>query len=128
MVEKLKYIEHRRTLYMGFGRPYPIIVWRRTASQWRLYRGATPRPDEWGEFVSRAEAERLYPRSTTAPLPAGIETEREMSFDELVKMLPELFDGYNGRITRWSPVETAWYLDAVLPDHLKASIAARRRR
>ena len=111
--QKLLYIEDARVLYRGFGRGFPAIVWRPADGSWQAYADDQPKPDDWGQLVSTAEAERLHPGSTTAPLPLGIEPERTLSVEEFIEMRPELFDGYDGPVTRHSPEEIHKYRDAV---------------
>jgi hypothetical protein len=59
----------------------------------------------WGELVTADEAERLFPGSTTSPVPPGTATEMHMSVAELIQYRPELFDDYDGPTMRRSPAE-----------------------
>jgi hypothetical protein len=125
MKQDLLYIDADGRLYRGFGRRYPIIAWVEKEGRW------IPSPDfgipreEWGELVTQAEAERCYPGSTTSPLPEGTDLVRELSFEEMIRYRAELFDEYDGPITRKSPEEKKRYSDAVRPLHVKEAIAER---
>jgi hypothetical protein len=66
-----------------------------------------PQPEPWGELVTLREAERLFPGSTTAPTPHGVETSPDLDGPDLIRYRPELFDGYDGPVFRKSPEEQA---------------------
>lgn len=103
---KLLFIDAGGKLYRGFGTARPLVVWHPLEAQWRIV--ARPeKPEGWAQRVTPAEAERCYPGSTSIPLPEGIEERREFTVPEYIELQPELFDGYDGRITRHSPEEDA---------------------
>jgi hypothetical protein len=123
MKQGLLYIDADRYLYRGFGRRYPIIAWNEAERRWTAFPDFGVPPEEWGELISQAEAERCYPGSTTAQLPAGIVLVRDLSFGEMIRYRPELFDGYDGPITRRSPEEIERYADSVMSTHVRSMIA-----
>src|SRR5690242_7679739 len=98
------WIDANGKLYRGFGREYPAIVWCANEKRWALSDVPTPTDWSWGELVTKREAERCYPGSTSAPPPSGVEIEAEI---DLMKYRPELFDFYDGPMYRKSPVEEA---------------------
>jgi hypothetical protein len=126
MKQDLLYIDADGLLYRGFGRCYPIFVWIEKERRWTSSQDFGVPPDGWGELVTRAEAERCYPGSTSAPVPEGIELVRELSSEELIRYRPELFDGYDGRVTRHSPEENKRYADATIPAYIKRRIGSKR--
>ena len=107
MKQDLLYIEADGRLFRGFGRLWPILAWDADARTWTPHDGANPQPEPWGELITVREAERLYPGSTTALPPEGIETSADLDGPELIRYRPELFDGYDGPVFRKSPEEAA---------------------
>lgn len=91
-------------LHAGYGLKYPALVWRASEHRWT---------DTLEDFVgneacirlSKLEAERCYPGSTSAPLPKSLEHEKEFDYPDLVKFRPDLFDGYDCQSIRKSPSE-----------------------
>ncbi len=105
MKQDLLYIEAGEDLFRGFGRLWPLVRWDRAATAWEPYQTANPQPEPWGELVTPREAERLFPGSTTAPLPEGVAPSADLDGAELIRYRPELFDGYDGPVFRKSPEE-----------------------
>jgi hypothetical protein len=101
----LLYVDAEGALYRGFGRAFPLAVWRPHEQVWELFSDG-PKPDGWGRRVSMKEAERCYPGSTVAALPHGLAVEREVTGEEWIELQPELFDSYDGPITRHPPKKT----------------------
>ncbi len=101
------FIESDGRLYRGLGRCYPALLWQPESRCWTICNLPTPQEDSWCELVTVREAERLYPGSSTAPAPPGLEFSADLSGEEIVKFRPEWFDGYDGRIFRLSPEEEA---------------------
>lgn len=104
MKGRLLYIDRAGTIYRGFGRLWPELVWDPACSGWRPAELDLPLPEPWGELVTPSEAERLAPGSTSVPPPREF-LDRELSAEELIRYRPELFDGYDGPIYRRSPDE-----------------------
>lgn len=107
MRQDLLYIEADGGLFRGFGRLWPVLAWRPETQTWRRHDGVNPQPEPWGELVTLREAERLFPGSTTAPAPDGVETSADLDGPDLIRYRPELFDGYDGPVFRKSPEEQA---------------------
>jgi hypothetical protein len=126
MKQELLYIDAEGFLYRGFGRCYPIIVWIEKERRWTPSPDFGVPPEGWGELVTQAEAERCYPGSTAAPLPVGTELVRELSSEEFVRYRPELFDGYDGRVTRQSPEENKRYAEVTTPAYIKRLLGSKR--
>lgn len=119
MKQDLLYIEADGRLFRGFGHLWPILAWDACARTWARHDAANPQPEPWGELITVREAERLYPGSTTASTPEGVETSADLDGPELIRYRPELFDGYDGPVFRKSPEEmaemSAYWLDCWLP-------------
>lgn len=107
MKQDLLYIEADGRLFRGFGRLWPVLAWDSASRIWARHDAANPQSEPWGELVTVREAERLYPGSTTAPAPKGVETSADLDGSELIRYRPELFDGYDGPVFRKSPEEAA---------------------
>jgi hypothetical protein len=122
-LEKLHFIEDGQILYRGFGREYPAVRWNPPTRAWSVYTGKVPKPWDWGQMLSPLEAERVYPGSASAPLPAGIYAQCFLTTEELIKYRPELFDGYDGGSLRYSPGETE-----AMHSKARAAFARSRRR
>lgn len=54
---KLIFIENEGALFRGPARAWPKEVW--TGSQFAPYTGTVPKPIEWGNVITDAEAARL---------------------------------------------------------------------
>jgi hypothetical protein len=103
---KLLFIDAGGKLYRGYGREFPLIEWYPQAQRWSPLPN-TPDPNSSAERVSQREAERCYPGSTNALLPEGTQLEMDITVQEWIRLQPELFDSYDGPITRLSPEEDA---------------------
>lgn len=57
-MRRLVYIENEGALFRGFARAYPTEVYHHRAGRWAPYTGSTPKPFEWGDEISEAEAHR----------------------------------------------------------------------
>jgi len=125
MKAEFKYIDAGGQLYRGFGRQWPVLIWQAEHARWASCGLATPQEWDWGELVTPREAERCYPGSTGAPLPDGIESELDVSVEDMMRYRPELFDEYDfGTMPRRSPEEIAEGV-AHIEQMLSADTAAR---
>jgi hypothetical protein len=50
------YIENEGALFRGLSRSWPAEVWSRKERKFVPYTGTTPKPIEWGDEISGAEA------------------------------------------------------------------------
>ena len=107
MKREMVWIDAKGTLYRGFGREYPAMVWCPEEKRWSVSDVPTPCDWNWGELVTEREAERCFPGSTKAPPPEGVEVQAELSGEDYIRYRPELFDFYDGPIYRRSPEEEA---------------------
>jgi hypothetical protein len=121
---RLLYLEKGTALYAGYGFEYPLIHWDGTAWQYCDAPGA--RQEEWAVGLSICEAERCFPKSTTATRPQGAPDWLDVSVEEAIRLRPDTFDDYDGPNFRKAPGEDREYLAQVVPDHVKALIAARK--
>ena len=106
VMREMVFIDAGGSLYRGFGRCWPEIVWDDVTAEWKVCSLPTPQEWDWAELVTPREAERCYPGSTKAPPPPGIAVEADLSGPDLIRYRPELFDFYDGPIYRRSPEET----------------------
>jgi hypothetical protein len=53
----IRYIENEGALFRGVTRGYPEEVYDFKTKAWFPYKGAVPKPVNWGEYMSDAEAE-----------------------------------------------------------------------
>lgn len=104
-MREMVFIDAGGALYRGFGRCWPELVWDAAAGEWGTCCLPSPQGWDWGGLVTRREAERCYPGSTTAPVPPGISLTADLSGPDLIRFRPELFDDYDGPIYRKSPDE-----------------------
>lgn len=115
---RLRYLEDGRGLYAGYGLNCPVARW--DGNSWQPYEPAEPKRDGWTEELSRLEAERCFPGATTTSRPAWLPDERDVSVDDAMRLNPEMFDSFDSRRYRHAPGEIDDYLDAVMPESLKA--------
>ena len=120
---QLLYLEKGTALYAGYGFEYPLIHWDGTTWQRREAAGANK--EDWAVGLSICEAERCFPNSTTASRPQGVPDWLEVSVKEAIRLRPDKFDDYDGPNFRKAPGEDEEYLEQVLPEDIKAAIAAR---
>lgn len=118
------YLEEGAALYAGYGFNTPIIRWDGTA--WQACQAAEARKDGWAVRLSRREAERCFPGATTVSRPEGIPDHLNVSVEEAIRLRSDLFDGYDFSNIRKAPDEDREYHDQVMPEHIKALIAARK--
>jgi hypothetical protein len=52
----MKYIENEGALFRGPSRSFPKEVWSRKQREFVPYTGTTPKPVDWGDEISEAEA------------------------------------------------------------------------
>ena len=109
MILQLIYMDDGADLFSGYGTLEPLLVWNRSGRKWEPCARGT-RPEGWAQRVSPAEAQRCYPGSTGAPLPPGYIKQNEFSFEESVRLRPEMFDSYDGPYVRRSPEEKSQWL------------------
>jgi hypothetical protein len=50
------YIENEGVLFRGLSRSFPKEVWGHKTHTWHPYTGSVPKPIEWGDEISAAEA------------------------------------------------------------------------
>ena len=103
MWQTMMFIEAETGLHRGFGRSYPALNWSVQTGTWTVSNLQIPQSETWGQPISTGEAERLYPGSTTAPTPPGVEIRLDLEYDELSLFRPELFDSYDGPTFRNGP-------------------------
>lgn len=53
------FIENEGALFRGSDRSMPKEVWNQKTGAWQAYTGSVPKPYEWGEEISEAEAKAL---------------------------------------------------------------------
>jgi hypothetical protein len=104
MILNLLYMDSGTELFCGFGTLEPFLLWKAPSGTW-VEIPLVIRQSGWAARVSPREASRCYPRSVETPLPSGCESRREFSFEDSVRLRPELFDDYDGPYTRRSPDE-----------------------
>ena len=110
------FITDRGELYRGFGRRWPKLRWLTEQESWRVLATTRKRAASWGQLVTPARAEELFPGSTETEPP--IETTRQLSVQELIQFRPELFDAYDFRDVEGTAEEraaTATYHRSLLP-------------
>lgn len=119
---QLLYLEEGTTLFAGYGFGFPVIRWDGAA--WQGCQAAGARKDGWAVRLSHREAERCFPGATMATRPDGIPDRLEVSVEDAIRLRPDLFDSYDFPNIRRAPDKE--YLERVMPDHIKARIAARK--
>ena len=121
---QLLYLEKGPALYAGYGFEYPLLHWDGTA--WQYCEAAGARQEECAVGLSECEAERCFPKSTTATRPQGVPDWLDVSVEEAILLRPDKFDHYDFPNIRKAPDEGREYLERVMPDHVKALVAARK--
>jgi len=89
---RLLFIEADGSLFRGFGRNHPCILWDVASRSWVSFETDWPKPWEWGQMLTDREAERCYPGCVEASLPSASERGGDLGLSEL---RPELFDGHD---------------------------------
>ena len=120
---QLLYLEVGTTLYAGYGFESPVIRWDGAA--WQDCQAAEDRKDG-AVRLSHREAERCFPGATTAPRPEGVPDWLDCPTEEIIRLRPDLFDDCDFPNIRNAPDEDREYDERVMPDHVKALIAARK--
>ena len=120
---QLLYLESGAALYAGYGFEHPLIHWDGTA--WQYCEAAGAKKEEWAVGLSICETERCFPNSTTARRPQGVPDWLDVSVPEAIRLRPAKFDDCDGPNFRKAPGEDEEYLEQVLPEDVKAAIAAR---
>ncbi len=54
-----RYIENDGALFRGFTKAYPEEVYDFKAKAWNAYTGSTPKPIDWGEYITADQAEAM---------------------------------------------------------------------
>jgi hypothetical protein len=130
MKADLMFIDARGQLYRGYGREWPILVWLPDQARWAACDIPTPQHWDWGQLVTKREAERCYPGCMAAPLPEGIQATIEATGDDMMRYRPEVFDFYDfGTMPRKSPEEEAERnaeIKRSLPEETRAMLAKLR--
>jgi len=121
---QLLYLEEGTALYAGYGFDFPLIRW--DGAGWQDCQTAAARKDRRVVRLSKREAERCFPGSTMARRPEGAPDRLEFSVDEAIRLRPDMFDDWDFPNVRKAPAERKEYHEDVMPDHLKARIAARK--
>jgi hypothetical protein len=100
----LIYMDTGTKLFCGYGTLEPILVWNASGKVWSEI-PIVVRCAEWASRISPKEASRCYPQSMVSPLPVGYLRQLDFTFEESVRLRPELFDGYDGPYMRPAPDE-----------------------
>lgn len=62
-VKPMRYIENEGALFQGYALGYPEKVYSFCRKVWLAYEGESPKPQGWGRFIDKAEAEHMIAES-----------------------------------------------------------------